>query len=79
MKIEPSKPGTTEQFTALLSGCNAPLPWTENEYGFVHDAEGYLVLQIDPDNTRPAQETHELACWLVTAVNTLGGFRAVRQ
>lgn len=79
MKITPEKPETTDQFKALIGGCNAPLPWTESEDGGVYDANGNFVLQIDPDNERPDVDAGALAGWLVVGVNTLGGFKAVRR
>lgn len=79
MKLEPTKPETTEQFRALIAECNAPLPWAETEDGGIYDADGNFVLQIDPDNERPDIEVHKLAGWIVVGVNTLGGFKAVRQ
>ena len=71
------KTETTEQFKALLDAENAPLPWIEGEDGAIFDANGNIVLQVDPVDERPDQNTFAIAVWVVTALNTCGGFKAV--
>lgn len=68
-----------DQFKATLERLDAPPPWQidEEETGVILDANGRDVLCIDTNNTRPDSDVSELAVWIITAVNTCAGFRAV--
>jgi hypothetical protein len=77
MKITTPRPETAAQFVAALSTLQISMPLTSDPKnpGTVIDAGGTTVLVVDPDSERPDSEAHQLAEWIVLAVNTCGGFR----
>ena len=66
-------------FTETLGDLEHPLPWhaSEDNYGVIQDARGETVTVVDADNQRSDEDAYQLAIWIVTAVNTCGGFTAV--
>jgi hypothetical protein len=74
-------PKTTDQFNALLAARNVQLPLrlSEEDLGVVLDADGRDVFTVDSNGERPDAEVEMIAEWIVVAVNTCGGFKAVHH
>jgi len=70
------KPETTELFKTDLDLTGSPAPWAVRDDGSVVDADGDLVLQIDPERARSDFEVSRIGALLMIAVNTCAGFRA---
>ncbi|KKX24336.1 hypothetical protein [Rhizobium sp. LC145] len=76
-----TSPGITAQFRQALAdhGVNLPLQIADEDLATLIDADGKPVLVVDVDRER----TDEDAAWIVgmiqVAVNTCGGFKAIRQ
>lgn len=70
-----AKPSTTEEFRAWLERAGAPAPW-QGAKGTIYDADGDLVLQVDPDNDRNDANVVQLGAAILVAVNTCAGFQA---
>lgn len=77
LRIE--NPKTTEEFVALLAsaGVKLPLRLHDEDLGVVVDARGHNVLVVDENHARSDDQAEAIAQWIVLAVNTCGGFRAV--
>lgn len=75
------RPETTEQFAALMAAAGARLPFTSDpsELGVIRDADGNDVLTVDVNNERSDEEVAQIVAWVLVAVNTCGGFKAVGQ
>ncbi|RWN47161.1 MAG: hypothetical protein EOS03_12445 [Mesorhizobium sp.] len=80
MRLEIVNPGTTEAFVAALAGCGVKLPLAlhSQEVGSVIDADNHEVFVVDVHSELSDEVTEYIASWLVLAVNTCGGFKAVR-
>lgn len=74
-------PATTECFVAALAseGVKLPLDLSPNDCGVIVDAGGRGVITIDVNNELPDDQVERIASWIVLAVNTCGGFKAVRR
>lgn len=73
-------PTGSEQFSAALAALGRPAPWElfDDEEGVVLAADKSEVLTVsEPDLPFQDQET-QLAMWIICAVNTLAGFKAVK-
>lgn len=79
LRIE--NPGTTEAFAAALAAVDVKLPVgpSPDDLGSVLDADGREVLVIDVNREKPDAQVEVIRLWIVLAVNTCGGFRAVRR
>lgn len=71
-------PTGSEKFAGTLRALGVPAPWTfdAGEDG-VRAANGAIVCEIDPFAQRPDEQVPALAMWIIMAVNTLAGFKAV--
>jgi hypothetical protein len=71
----------SEAFNAALLrlGVVMPINHRPNGIGEVVDAEGNIVLQVDPLGTMPDDQASGIAEMIILAVNTCGSFRAVRR
>jgi len=71
---------TTDDFKALMAaaGVRLPLNLSADDVGVIVDADGRDVLTVDVDPERNDEDVLRIALWIITAVNTCGGFRAGR-
>jgi hypothetical protein len=69
----------SEEFSAALLqlGVVMPLDHHPKEVGEVVDAEGAIVLQVDPLGSLPDDQAAAIAMMIILAVNTCGSFSAV--
>ena len=74
-----SDPTISSQFVALLQEQNVRLPlrMADEDVGVVLDADGRDVFTVDVNRERGDLEANLIAEWIVLAVNTCGGFKAV--
>ncbi|CDX54531.1 conserved hypothetical protein [Mesorhizobium plurifarium] len=81
MKLAITNAETTEQFVAELAKLDVKLPLnlSETDTGVIVDAEGCGIITIDVNSERPDDQVEQIAGWIVMAVNTCGGFKAVRS
>lgn len=81
MRLAVESTKTSDAFAAALKEAGAPAPWTEHEKdpATLLDANGVAVLQIDPEVERTDAEANMIAAWVLVAVNTCAGFKAVRE
>jgi hypothetical protein len=72
---------TSQDFAADLAalGVALPLTWSDSEPGAILDAAGNEICTVDVNRARPDAEAEALAAWIVCAVNTCAGFRAVAE
>ena len=66
----------TKEFKDKLLSLNAPLPWASGIDGSLHDHNGNFVAQVGVGPEREDPAPGEIAAYIMTAVNTCGGFRA---
>jgi len=80
LKLEIVNADTTEAFVAALSGLGVKLPLAlhDEEVGSVIDADKHEVFVVDVHSELPNEVAEHIASWIVLAVNTCGGFKAVR-
>ncbi len=81
MKLQFTNAETTEQFVAELAKLHVKLPLSlhETETGSVIDATCREIFMVDPNCEWPEAEVEQVALWIILAVNTCGGFKAVRS
>jgi hypothetical protein len=74
-------PKTTERFVERLRQLSVKLPLrpSEEDTGVILDADGIDVLTVDSNGERSDEEAQIIALMIVLAVNTCGGFKAVRS
>lgn len=72
-------PTTTAEFETWLRHQNAPTPWQASAAGEVFDADGNLVLQVDPERDRADDKVAQIAAAVIVAVNTCAGFKAAAK
>lgn len=72
-------PKNTEQFAALMADCGVLLPvsFSDDNPREIVDATGDCVCVIDVDHLHDYPTVLKRAAWIVTAINTCGGFRAL--
>jgi len=75
---EPVANPATEQFRSWLQQLSVKLPLTPSagSPGAVEDIDGRDVFVVDVNSTRSDEEADLIALWIITAVNTCGGFKA---
>lgn len=71
-------PTGSEEFSAALEQLGAPPPWRlcDEEVGEILADNGAIVCQVGGESMDD-EKAMQLAMWIVTAVNTLAGFKAV--
>lgn len=81
MNLDITAGQTTEQFVAELAKLDVKLPLAlhDEEVGSVIDADKREIFVVDVHSERPKHQVEQIASWIVMAVNTCGGFKAVRS
>lgn len=79
LRIE--NPKTTEGFVEMLAVLNVKLPVSVSgeDVGVVLDADGNDVLTVDVNAARSDEQANGIAVMIMLAINTCGGFKAVRS
>lgn len=72
-------PTGSEEFAMALERLGVPAPWRlcDEEVGEVLAENGAIVCQVHAIKHAEADEASQLAMWIMLAVNTLAGFKAV--
>lgn len=72
-------PTGSEEFANDLRDLGMPAPWRldEDAPGELLAANSALVLRVDPSDSMPWEKASDLAAFVLCAVNTLAGFKAV--
>jgi len=73
-------PATTGAYVAAMAqeGVTLPVIQGPDECGVIVDAVGVVVATVDVNNELPDDQVERITSWIILAVNTCGGFRAVR-
>ena len=76
--------GPTEvqsRYRELLAAAGRPLPWrmSHEEAGLVTAADGSDAATVDVDRQVSDAAAAAIAAWIVCAVNTCGGYRALSR
>lgn len=71
----------SEHFNAALAqlGVVMPIDHHPKAAGWIVDANGLWVLQVDPAGMLPDKEAQAIAALIIVAVNTCGSFLAVER
>lgn len=79
-QLQVTNPSTIAQFVGALAdhGVKLPLLPTEDDIGTLVDADGKPVLVVDVDRQRSDEDVAWIVGMIQVAVNTCGGFIAVR-